>query len=70
VHFASIGFPLVGDPLYGREKLNNFFDHELGLKRQFLHAGEISFTLPGTQKKAIFEAALPNDLQAVLDTLS
>ncbi len=67
IHFASIGFPVVGDPLYGREKLNKFFDQNLGFRRQFLHAHRIEFRLPGTKKRVALEAALPKDLATVLE---
>lgn len=66
VHFASIGFPLVGDPMYGREKMNKYFDKEYGLKRVFLHAVQLSFTHPRTKKKEEFECALPFDLDSVV----
>ncbi len=66
VHFSSIGFPLVGDVLYGKEKLNNFFEQEFGFRRQFLHAGKISFALPMTSEKLTFEAPFPHDLEEIL----
>ncbi len=69
VHFAAIGFPLVGDATYGRAKVNHLFERQFGLKRQFLHAAYLSFTLPGTTKKGEFESSLPLDLQRVLDGL-
>lgn len=69
VHFASIGHPLAGDPLYGRSRINKFFEEEYGLKRVFLHAGRLSLVLPSAktaQKKEEFRAPLPADLQKVL----
>jgi 23S rRNA pseudouridine1911/1915/1917 synthase len=47
VHFAAIGHPLVGDPIYGRPKLNQQYREQYGLARLFLHAGQLSFLLPG-----------------------
>lgn len=70
VHFAAIGFPLVGDPTYGRTKINHQFERHYGLSRQFLHAARLSFVLPGSQKKGEFESPLPSDLQRVLDDLT
>jgi len=63
-HLAHIGHPVVGDKLYG------FKGHAApaGLNRQFLHAAELTITLPGGDKKA-FAAPLPEDLQKVLDAL-
>lgn len=73
VHFAAIGFPLVGDIIYGRPKVNKFFEQNFGLKRVFLHAGKLGFMLPDggldTGKKVSFEAELPKDLQDALDGL-
>lgn len=72
VHFAAIGHPLVGDQTYGRGKVNHWFDEHYGLKRQFLHAGHLSFVLPSREKtkRREFESPLPLDLQNVLDNLT
>lgn len=76
VHFSSIGFPLVGDPIYGRIKVNKYYDREYAAKRLFLHAGEISFLLPAKvgsknpPKKVEFKVALPDDLQQVINALT
>lgn len=75
VHFAAIGFPLVGDQTYGRAKVNHRFEQHYGLQRQFLHAAHLSFSMPSggrsavTTKKGEFESPLPSDLQRVLDDL-
>ena len=62
IHMASIGHPIVGDEVYGAKK-------ELpgGLKRQFLHANYLSFSL--FNKKMAFEADIPEDLEQVLAKL-
>jgi 23S rRNA pseudouridine1911/1915/1917 synthase len=62
VHFAFMGFPIVGDAVYGKKK------NHLGLTRQFLHAWKLAFTLP-SGRAAEFSAPLPKDLRAVLDQL-
>lgn len=68
VHFQSIGFPVVGDPGYGRKSVNVRFEEGFGLKRQFLHAYKLVFqALDGKQKTV--EVNLPPDLQKVLDNL-
>ena len=72
VHFASIGYPLVGDPIYGKIKVNKFFVQEYGLKRLFLHAGKLVIDVPGlkgTSKRKAFEAPLPVDLCDTLEKL-
>ena len=79
VHFAAIGFPLVGDVTYGRSKINRKFEVQFGLKRQFLHAAKLAFEMPagskgparsGGTKKGEFESTLPSDLQKVLNELA
>jgi 23S rRNA pseudouridine1911/1915/1917 synthase len=55
VHLASIGHPLVGDPIYGGRTL-------LGLQRQALHAARLAFTHPVEGGWRVFSAALPPDL--------
>ena len=60
VHFAFIGHPVVGDPVYGYRRKS------LPLERQFLHAARVRFTLPGSGEQVEFESPLPYDLQAVL----
>jgi len=64
VHLASIGFPVVGDNLYGKSKKSN----ELNLSRHFLHAQMISFILPSGELVKI-EASLPKELKNALDQL-
>jgi 23S rRNA pseudouridine1911/1915/1917 synthase len=63
VHLASIGHFVVGDPLY-EHKENPF-----GLKRQFLHAESLEFSLENGQRIKI-EAELPNDLKSVIEKLN
>ncbi len=66
VHFSSIGFPLVGDLLYGGKKVM-----KLGAKqveRQFLHASKIEVQLPNKEWVEA-ESKLPKDLQDILKSL-
>jgi 23S rRNA pseudouridine1911/1915/1917 synthase len=60
VHLQAAGFPVVGDPVYGRR------GDELGLRRQFLHARRISFPHPDTGAEIVVESDLPPDLDVVL----
>lgn len=53
VHMASIGHPIVGDPLYGPKKVIT------ELCGQCLHAGKIGFIHPKTNQYLEFEAELP-----------
>ncbi len=70
VHFAAIGFPVVGDDVYGNRHVNAFFEKEFGLKRQFLHAQLLEFPLMNSKKKETVESKIPSELQKVLDDLS
>lgn len=63
VHLASIGHPIVGDQLYGKKE-NLWL-----LKRQFLHASSIEFSMPDGSRIKI-EADLPDDLQEMIDSLN
>jgi 23S rRNA pseudouridine1911/1915/1917 synthase len=76
VHFAHLGFPLVGDPVYGgRRRLpagaSARLASELGLfKRQALHAQRLALTHPFTQKELAWEAPIPADLASLLAALA
>ncbi len=63
VHLASIGFPIVGDLLYGagRDPLSKRI-----APRHLLHASEIRFRLPSTGAEMTLYAPLPDDMRAVL----
>ncbi|MCW5851195.1 MAG: RluA family pseudouridine synthase [Anaerolineae bacterium] len=63
VHLASLGYPIVGDRVYGHRK------QHLALGRQFLHAWRLAFTLPSTGERIQFTAPLPVDLRQVLEGL-
>lgn len=69
VHFGAIGFPVVGDEVYGNRKVNLMFREKFGLERQFLHASELTFPLMGTKKKQKVRSELASDLQKVTDEL-
>lgn len=68
VHARHQGHPVAGDEKYGN-KLFNKTMRELGLKRLFLHAYEISFTLPMLEKTFHIQAPLEPDLEACLKAL-
>ena len=63
VHLASLGYPIVGDRVYGHRK------QRLALDRHFLHAWRLAFTLPSTGERVQFTAPLPADLRQVLEDL-
>jgi 23S rRNA pseudouridine1911/1915/1917 synthase len=64
VHMASIGHPLLGDPVYGRSgKTHGKLLKELGFHRQALHAAELGFTHPVTKRRLSFSSRMPPDMQ-------
>ncbi len=70
VHMASIGHPLVGDPVYGRGKTTHReLLNQLDFKRQALHAAGLEFTHPVTKVRLSFESALPSDMQELFTAL-
>lgn len=69
VHMAAIGYPVVGDDIYGDKKSNKRFMATHVLKRQFLHAAKISFLSPATGKKVEVKAPLTDDLKLLLSSL-
>jgi len=70
VHMASIGHPLVGDPVYGRSrKTHGKLLKELQFHRQALHAAELGFTHPVTKRRLSFASAMPPDMQELMGAL-
>src|SRR6185503_11103517 len=64
VHMASIGHPLLGDPVYGRAgKTHAKLLKELGFHRQALHAAELEFMHPVTICRLSFSSPMPPDMQ-------
>ncbi len=62
VHLAAIGYPVVGDAVYGVK--SDF------LTRQFLHAYRLGFKLPSTGAYVEFTADLPSDLESALKAIA
>ena len=62
-HLAAIGHPVCGDPQYGGRPCGR----ELGLERQFLHAGRLMFSHPRTGEIVVCESKPPVDLRRALD---
>lgn len=68
-HMASVGHPVVMDPLYGDFAFNKVFRKVYGLKRLFLHARSLSF--PGSDGKRVsVSSPLPCDLAGTLSRLA
>ena len=58
VHFSALGFPLVGDDLYGGKTDQ--------IDRQALHSAQLSFFHPFLQKRLTFQEPLPDDMRSIL----
>jgi 23S rRNA pseudouridine1911/1915/1917 synthase len=70
VHMASIGHPLIGDPVYGRAgKTHGKLLKELQFHRQALHAAELGFTHPVTKLRLSFSSPMPPDMQELFNAL-
>jgi len=73
VHMNHIGFPLVGDPVYGRRlAISSDCHSELetqlrSFKRQALHATRIEYVHPISDEHQSWERPLPNDMQLLVD---
>ena len=75
VHMASIGHPLVGDPVYGQRLRipkgmdEAFIEFLQNFRRQALHAGRLSLIHPTTGKQMTWRAPVPDDFYALLEVL-
>lgn len=63
VHMSSIGFPLVGDPVYG------FKRQKFKLDGQMLHAKTLGFIHPKTNEYMEFNSELPEYFRSIIDKL-
>lgn len=68
VHAAHLGHPIAGDEKYGDAAFNRRMA-EVGLKRLFLHASSLGFTLPESGQVVSVSAPLAEELRVVLDRL-
>lgn len=61
VHLSAIGYPVIGDPVYGAKSAY--------LKRQFVHAHRLGFRLPASGEYREFTCELPSDLKLALELI-
>ena len=72
VHLAHLGFPVVGDPLYGgRHRIPKGSSPALAAElqafpRQALHAARLRLTHPHTHREQEWVAPLPDDMERLL----
>ena len=69
VHCASIGHPLLGDPIYGGNGTRFEAKHKNMIEGQALHAGELSFIHPRTKEQVTFHAPMPESMKRLVETL-
>jgi len=62
VHLSAIGYPVVGDSVYGVKSAH--------LSRQFVHASRLGFKLPSTGEHVEFTSNLPPDLTQALKDIA
>ncbi|MCU7881967.1 MAG: 23S rRNA pseudouridine(955/2504/2580) synthase RluC [Candidatus Thiodiazotropha sp. (ex Lucinoma aequizonata)] len=69
VHSAWLGYPVLGDTKYGDAEANKRM-REMGLRRLFLHAHQISFRLPSEKRDLTMQTPLPEALEDLLNKLN
>ncbi|WNO52775.1 RluA family pseudouridine synthase [Stakelama saccharophila] len=70
VHMASIGHPLLGDPVYGRSRpAHRALLATLGFRRQALHAAHLGFIHPVDSNALAFDSEMPADMQELFNQL-
>jgi 23S rRNA pseudouridine1911/1915/1917 synthase len=75
LHLSHAGYPLVGDPVYGRRLViprgatAAFAEALRGFRRQALHAAKLSFPHPRDGRTVEVESKLPADFRALLAAL-
>ncbi len=66
VHLKHVGYPILGDEVYGTPVRDSVF----GVRRQMLHALKLGFYHPRTSRWMEFVGRLPEDFKSVLRNLS
>lgn len=69
-HARHIGYPVAGDDKYGDAAVNRRLREQAGLKRLFLHAASLEFTLDEGRTPYVLNAPLALELVEVLDRLA
>ena len=75
VHLSHIGYPLIGDPVYGgrvrfpKKASQQLKDVLINIQRQALHSKKLTLIHPTTGKSMSWKAELPEDMLELLSTL-
>jgi 23S rRNA pseudouridine1911/1915/1917 synthase len=62
VHLSSVSKPVLGDPLYGSERVNRRY----GIQRQMLHAHRLRFIHPVSGTELSLEAPIPLEMKNII----
>ena len=63
VHMSEMGFPIIGDKLYGTKRL----EMKDSPDRQILHAWRLKVEHPITKEPMVFTAPIPEDFMSIVD---
>ncbi|MGV1108947.1 RluA family pseudouridine synthase [Xanthomonas translucens] len=69
VHAQHLGHAVAGDDKYGDAAVNKRLREQIGLKRLFLHAASLEFTLDGGKTPYLLNAPLADELAEALSRL-
>ena len=75
VHLSHIGYPLIGDPVYGgrvrfpKKASQQLKDVLINIQRQALHSKKLTLIHPTTGKSMSWKAELPEDMLELLSSL-
>ena len=75
VHLSHIGYPLIGDPVYGgrvrfpKKASQQLKDVLINIQRQALHSKKLTLVHPTIGKSMSWKAELPEDMLELLSTL-
>jgi 23S rRNA pseudouridine1911/1915/1917 synthase len=69
VHFASIGFPVLGDKLYGKKTAITLAQKTISFPRQMLHAYSLKLKHPVDAGPLEFTAPMPEDMERAIEEL-
>ena len=75
VHLSHLGFPIIGDPVYGsRNKFSSGTSDQLkkiisNFRRQALHATELELVHPTSKERVNFKVDMPLDMRCLIEKL-
>jgi 23S rRNA pseudouridine1911/1915/1917 synthase len=70
VHFASIGYPVLGDKTYGKKTSVTLGQRTVNFSRQMLHSYSMRLKHPVNGESLEFTAPMPEDMEEAIGELS